>query len=40
MPQSQEIFKERYQLQGQLGINSGRQTWLAKDLAVNDQLVC
>jgi len=39
MPQSQEIFKERYQLQSQLGINSGRQTWLAKDLAANDQLV-
>jgi serine/threonine protein kinase len=39
MPQSQEIFKERYQLQSQLGINSGRQTWLAKDLEANGEFV-
>jgi serine/threonine protein kinase len=39
MPQSQEIFKERYQLQSQLGLNSGRQTWLAKDLEANDEFV-
>jgi serine/threonine protein kinase len=39
MPQSQEIFKERYQLQSQLGLNSGRQTWLAKDLETNGEFV-
>ncbi len=39
MPQSQEIFKERYQLQSQLGLNSGRQTWLAKDLEANGEFV-
>lgn len=39
MPQSQEIFKERYQLLSQLGLNSGRQTWLAKDLETNGEFV-
>ncbi|MEI6327668.1 MAG: serine/threonine-protein kinase [Pseudanabaena sp. ELA645] len=39
MPQSQEILKERYQLQSQLGLNSGRQTWLAHDLDANHELV-
>jgi serine/threonine protein kinase len=39
MPQSQEIFKERYQLQSQLGLNFGRQTWLAKDLEANGEFV-
>jgi len=39
MPQPQEILKERYQLQSQLGFNSGRQTWLAYDLDANHELV-
>ncbi|MBD2176314.1 serine/threonine protein kinase [Pseudanabaena sp. FACHB-1998] len=39
MPQSQDILKERYQLQNQLGLNSGRQTWLAQDLQSNGELV-
>ena len=39
MPEPQEILKERYQLQSQLGFNSGRQTWLAHDLEANHELV-
>ena len=39
MPEPQEILKERYQLQSQLGFNSGRQTWLAHDLDANHELV-
>ena len=38
-PPAARNLKERYQLQTQLGLNSGRQTWLAHDLDVNHELV-
>ena len=34
-----EIVNQRYQLQSKLGRNAGRQTWLAKDTAAEDNLV-
>ncbi len=37
--QSQEIINHRYQLERQLGQNAGRETWLAKDLEQENQLV-
>lgn len=33
MLQTQQVLQERYQLQQQLGQNSGRQTWLATDIS-------
>lgn len=33
MLQTQQVLKERYQLQKKLGQNSGRQTWLAIDIS-------
>lgn len=39
MPKPQDILNDRYQLLKPLGNNMGRQTWLAKDFANNDELV-
>jgi serine/threonine protein kinase len=39
MPKPQDILSDRYQLLKPLGNNMGRQTWLAKDFANNDELV-
>ena len=37
--QPQEIIHQRYQLERQLGHNAGRETWLAKDLQGEGELV-
>ncbi len=37
--QPQEIINQRYQLERQLGQNAGRETWLAKDLEKESELV-
>jgi len=37
--QPQEIVNQRYQLERQLGQNAGRETWLAKDLQQENELV-
>ena len=37
--QPQEIVNQRYQLERQLGQNAGRETWLAKDLQKENELV-
>jgi serine/threonine protein kinase len=37
--QPQEIVNQRYQLERQLGQNAGRETWLAKDLEKDSELV-
>jgi hypothetical protein len=37
--QPQEIINQRYQLERQLGQNAGRETWLAKDLQKENELV-
>ncbi|PZU92066.1 MAG: serine/threonine protein kinase [Pseudanabaena sp.] len=37
--QPQEIIHQRYQLEHQLGYNAGRETWLAKDLQMEGELV-
>jgi serine/threonine protein kinase len=37
--QPEQILKERYQLQRQLGRNAGRQTWLAIDRQLQEQVV-
>ncbi|MFM7602916.1 MAG: serine/threonine protein kinase, partial [Pseudanabaena sp.] len=39
MLQPQEIVNQRYQLERQLGQNAGRETWLAKDLQQENELV-
>ncbi len=39
MLQAQEILVERYQLLHLLGENASRQTWLARDLTVQEQVV-
>jgi serine/threonine protein kinase len=39
MLQPQEIVNQRYQLERQLGQNAGRETWLAKDLQKEHELV-
>ncbi|AFY69627.1 serine/threonine protein kinase [Thalassoporum mexicanum PCC 7367] len=39
MLQSDQILHDRYQLQRQLGHNAGRQTWLAIDLELKEQVV-
>ncbi|MBN3950531.1 MAG: serine/threonine protein kinase [Nostoc sp. NMS7] len=36
MLQPEQILQDRYQIQGQLGNNGIRQTWLAKDLQASD----
>ncbi|BBC22277.1 serine/threonine protein kinase [Pseudanabaena sp. ABRG5-3] len=37
--QPQEVINQRYQLERQLGQNAGRQTWLARDLQQENELV-
>jgi serine/threonine protein kinase len=37
MLEAQQVINERYQLQEKLGRNTGRQTWLAKDLSTETQ---
>ncbi len=37
--QPQEVINQRYQLERQLGQNAGRETWLAKDLQQENELV-
>ncbi|GET38244.1 hypothetical protein [Microseira wollei] len=40
MLQPEQILQERYQLQERLGRTAaGRQTWLARDLESNDQVI-
>ncbi|MHC5772013.1 MAG: serine/threonine protein kinase, partial [Nostoc sp.] len=39
MLQAQEILGERYQLLHLLGENASRQTWLARDLTLQQQVV-
>ena len=37
--QPQEVINQRYQLERQLGQNAGRETWLAKDLQQENEMV-
>jgi serine/threonine protein kinase len=39
MLEAGQVLQERYQLKRKLGQNAGRQTWLAKDLPIPDELV-
>jgi serine/threonine protein kinase len=39
MLEPQAIVNQRYQLERQLGQNAGRETWLAKDLQIENELV-